>query len=796
MSTSKQYFDSLKPNQLSNIDIIINSLNEVGITNKFSQSALLAICVKESELVPKVEKSYGGTKNTSIRKIFGKHVSDLNDDQLDDLKKNDIKFFDKVYGIFSKRDKDSDGSVVGNSIEGDGHRYRGRGFNQLTFKSNYKEIGIKIGQDLVKNPDILNDDVSIAAKALIQYYITSFKSAPKDALEAFGVSKLSTSIQTINNIDNLKSAVQSFYQATQGWGGWKNKVIKYEKDSYTSSDGSLIFPSEPTGGYSRSRNLAPHFYEKLSGTEPIKEEIPITEDPPKVNSDVPIQQSNSEDQPQSSQTTDQFNKKNGSIQKLTQFFGPNISPTEISIDINNFSPKDTESLSKGIGFIPFIWYNGLQISYSDISTFTLKYQNTIPVINLIFKDTFGIMRQDGFPLDDSIITIFINSRSKSLRSIKMDFKILSFKDFGSDEYSIFGSCDIPKLYIRKFESIRNSTSHESLRQTSKQIDIGFCSNIENTNDKMTWIRPGSPSYDFIDDLVKKSYISDSSFLYYYIDFYYNLCFVDISKELSRDVSNELMINSFGYSDTQIVDEKSSEEEIKMILTTDKSFESSVGYIENFEIINKSTKISLENSYRVSSKIYNSNQKEFLMFDLETQTSDGDKSIILKGRPTDQSFFKENVDGIWLGKQDTDNSHSNYNYSEIQNRINLDEITKIGAILTLSNPNFNLYKFQKITIIFSVDKQTPSNTDQFLKRITGDWLISDIEFNFNGDRLTQKIKVIKTELSMSDDEKENSVAKKENKINDFGNVKSDNLLSPNDMDFPLGTQSSPEINLSN
>ncbi len=256
-----------------------------------------------------------------------------------------------------------------------------------------------------------------------------------------------------------------------------------------------------------------------------------------------------------------------------------------------------------------------------------------------------------------------------------------------------------------------------------------------------------------------------------------------------------MVNSFGYSDTQIVDEKSSEEEIKMILTTDKSFESSVGYIEKFEIINKSTKISLENAYRINSKIYNSNQKEFLMFDLETQTSDGDKSIILKGKPTDQSFFKENTDGIWLGKQDTDNSHSNYNYSEIQNRINLDEMTKIGAILTIPNPNFNLYKFQKIPIIFSVDKQTPSNTDQLLKRITGDWLISDIEFNFDGNRLIQKIKVIKTELSMSDDEKENSVAKRENKINDYGNVKSNNILSPSDVEFPLGTQSSPEVNLS-
>lgn len=793
--TAKQYFDNLDEEQLSNVDTIVNNLTEVGITNKFSQAAVLAICSKESNLKPSVESSYKSTSNSRIRKIFGNNVSDLNDTQLDDLKKSDNNFFDKVYGIFSKREKDSNGHVYGNSIEGDGYKYRGRGFNQLTFKSNYKKIGDLIGLDLVNNPDLLNSDVSAASKALIQFYLTSFKSPPKDVLSAFGISKYSTSTQTINNIDNLKSAVQAFYQSTAGWGGWKNKAVKYEQGSYSSSDGTLVFPSDPIGGYTRARNLAPLFYEKLSGETP-KEEDTESQDPPQVKEEVPIQQSNSDDQPQKNSTPNNGGSRStGNVEKLTQFFGPKISPTEISMDISGFSPKDSESISKGMGFIPFIWYNGIQISYSDISSFTLKYQDAIPIINIIFKDTFGIMREDGFPMDDSIITVFINSRSKSLRSIKMDFKILSFKDFGSDEYSIFGSCDVPKLYTRKFESIPNSTSHESLRHISRQMDIGFCSNVENTSDKMSWIRPGSTSYDFISDLVARSYISDSSFFYHYIDFYYNLCFVDISKELKRDVSNDFMINSFGYSDIQLVTEEVSEKEINLLLTTDRSFETSVGYIEKFELLNKSTKISIDNSYRINSKIYNSNQKEILIFELESQTSEGDKSIILKGRPDDQSFFKENVSNIWLGKQDVDNVHSNYNYSQIQNKINLDEITKIGAVLTLSNPNFNLYRFQKVPVIFSVDKQTPSNTNQFLKRITGDWFVTDIEYNYDGGRLTQKVKVIKTELSITDLEKENSVAQRETKPIERESGKSENLLAPSDSEFLSGTQSSTEVNLS-
>ena len=764
----KKYIDDLEEDKNSNIDIIIQNLNQIGITNKYSQSAILSICSKESNLRPKSEISYKSTSSDRIRKIFGDNVSDLNDSEIESLKNDDVGFFDKVYGIFSKRDKDSSGSVLGNSKEGDGYKYRGRGFNQITFKSNYKKLGEAIGSDLISDPDLLMES-SIASKALIQYYINSFKSAPLEVLSAFGVKKFSTPIQTINNIDNLKSAVQSFYQSTAGWGGWKNKVIKYEQGSYTTSDGDFVFPSDSIGGYTKSRNLAPFFYKKLSGED--------LENPSKVENVDDIQQppqNLEEDRSQiKNQDPPKLKKNVDNLGKLVSFFPPRISPTEITIDVTGFSPKDLESFSSGMGFIPFIWYNGVQISYTDISSFSLKHQNGIPVINLIFKDTFGIMRHDGFPLDDSIITIFINSRSKSLRSIKMDFKILSFKDFGSDDYSIFGSCDIPKLYLRKFESVSNSTSHESLRYISNQIDIGFCSNIENTNDRMCWIRPGSTSYDFIEDLVSRSYISDSSFSYHYIDFYYNLCFVDISKELDRDISNDYMINSFGYSGIQMVSEDSSEKEIKMILTNDKSFENSVGYIENFEILNKSTKVSMDNAFRTNSKIYNSNQKEILIFEIESQTSDGEKSIILKGKPNDKSFFKENNNNVWLGKQDLDNCHINYHYSNIQNKINLDEISKIGSILTLSNPNFNLYKFQKIFIAFSVDKQTPSNNDQFLKRLTGDWLIVDIEFNYDGHRLTQKIKVIKTELSLTDNEKENSIAPRESKSIDIGNSLSNN-----------------------
>jgi hypothetical protein len=57
---------------------------------------------------------------------------------------------------------------IGNSKPGDGMRYRGRGFIQLTGKSNYATYGERIGIDLVTNPDLANTP-EVAAVVLAEF---------------------------------------------------------------------------------------------------------------------------------------------------------------------------------------------------------------------------------------------------------------------------------------------------------------------------------------------------------------------------------------------------------------------------------------------------------------------------------------------------------------------------------------------------------------------------------------------------------------------------------------------------
>lgn len=58
---------------------------------------------------------------------------------------------------------------LGNTQPGDGVRYKGRGYIQLTGRANYASYGQKLGLDLVNNPDLALG-VDVSAKVLAHYF--------------------------------------------------------------------------------------------------------------------------------------------------------------------------------------------------------------------------------------------------------------------------------------------------------------------------------------------------------------------------------------------------------------------------------------------------------------------------------------------------------------------------------------------------------------------------------------------------------------------------------------------------
>lgn len=165
MITGKTIIDSMIPKDV--VLKIKTALIRMGINNSMLIAGIISEIWTESKFIPKSEKGYGNTANERIRKIFGTKVSSLSEDQLTALKKDDVKFFDFVYGGW-----------YGNEKAGDGYKYRGRGLNQLTFKGNYRKFGQLIGKDLVSNPDLVND-LDTAIMVMAAFFGEGYKSMPK-----------------------------------------------------------------------------------------------------------------------------------------------------------------------------------------------------------------------------------------------------------------------------------------------------------------------------------------------------------------------------------------------------------------------------------------------------------------------------------------------------------------------------------------------------------------------------------------------------------------------------------------
>lgn len=199
------------PAQQANVVALVNEAHTKGITNEFAVPAILSIVSKESGFNYKSESSYAHTSNAQIRKIFSSRVAMLSEAQLTALKVNDVAFFDTIYGY-----KTESGRKNGNTLPGDGWKYRGRGPNQITYKNLYAKLGKQIGVDLVGNPDLANTP-KVAAKVAIQYFLNSFASAPKAELALYH----STGI---NDFKSLPDSVGAFYHANAGWGHTKAQL--------------------------------------------------------------------------------------------------------------------------------------------------------------------------------------------------------------------------------------------------------------------------------------------------------------------------------------------------------------------------------------------------------------------------------------------------------------------------------------------------------------------------------------------------------------------------------------------
>lgn len=188
--------------------LLMGALAKLGITNTYVQAGIVGKVGDESGYVPKSELSYRNTPNDRLRIIFESRLAKYTEAELTVLKTNDLVFFDTVYG-----------GLYGNTQTGDGFKYRGRGFNQITFKDAYQKYGQMIGVDLVNNPDALNE-VATAAAACAAYFADTFAIA-----KANGSLFKTLGIHDLSEIKDFALGAKAAIQANAGFGTNTNTVF-------------------------------------------------------------------------------------------------------------------------------------------------------------------------------------------------------------------------------------------------------------------------------------------------------------------------------------------------------------------------------------------------------------------------------------------------------------------------------------------------------------------------------------------------------------------------------------------
>lgn len=102
---------------------------------------------------------------------------------------------------------------LGNTQPGDGERFKGRGYIQLTGRANYEHYGKKLGIDLVSNPDLALQP-EVAAKVMVAYFQ---ERGVLDMAKAGDWVAVRRAVNGgTNGIDTFLGAVQQLRNAAQG----------------------------------------------------------------------------------------------------------------------------------------------------------------------------------------------------------------------------------------------------------------------------------------------------------------------------------------------------------------------------------------------------------------------------------------------------------------------------------------------------------------------------------------------------------------------------------------------------
>lgn len=212
------------PGTEEGIRIMLKKAKEMGITDKTELAMLLAQTAEESGGFSLTEENLRYRPETMMRVWPNRFPTMASAAAV--AKGGPVAIANSIYG-----------NRMGNKQPGDGYKFRGRGFIQLTGKDNYEKASKGLGVDLTQDPDKVSDDPEMSAKTAIWYW--NSRSGLRSAAQRGDVAAATKLIN--GGLTNLGKR--------QGWFKFfQDKISSGAYDDVLSGDGNKDGDDQPATG--------------------------------------------------------------------------------------------------------------------------------------------------------------------------------------------------------------------------------------------------------------------------------------------------------------------------------------------------------------------------------------------------------------------------------------------------------------------------------------------------------------------------------------------------------------------
>ena len=433
----------------------------------------------------------------------------------------------------------------------------------------------------------------------------------------------------------------------------------------------------------------------------------------------------------------------GTKYRIYQVFKPTVVLDEMSLPQTR-DDTPTQKVEDYVSMqLPFVKINDYFVSESELDSLTIDQRNFLPTITLQISFTNELFYSKDMPKDGDVISIMIRNKSDVLTPIRNDYVITSAISTGratssklGQSMTLFGELFVPGLKSYLGSASFRGTSMEVLKETARQLQLGFATNENETDDHQIWLIADTPN-EFIKDVTSKAWKNENSFFDCWIDIYYNLNFVNVQKQL-LSAEDEVDIGAaLGNVDKEWYwGSKTKDNEVA---ATPKVFSNYAGYrttsfyVTNWKPTNRSSAITFEYGTSMNASFFehldnlypDPEAKKYWNIEIapDYDPEKVDSYILLRGRATydasinDGELARANYSYVdlyktapWLGIQytindpDADNLewsgnvHSNYMRAQVHNVINLVELDKLNVDINVQGTNMNIIKGDKIPVV--------------------------------------------------------------------------------------------------